>query len=160
MTQLIDADMRHQAKKSKHTKAWRHMILLMSWRQIGALALATHHSDSWSNQTKSGAVAYEPYYSTKHIAVRSIQQTEYRLFDVCGCVGDHWWVITDSGNGLSPVWGQVIIRTNAELLSIEPIDTNFSEIQIKDRNCLNAFENAVCKRPVILFGPCWRDWSW
>ena len=36
-----------------------------------------------------------------------------------------------SGNGVSPVWRQAITWTNAALLSIEPLGTNFSEIQIE-----------------------------
>ena len=36
--------------------------------------------------------------------------------------------ITGSGNGLSPEWHQAIIWTNAGILSIETLGTNFSEI--------------------------------
>ena len=36
-----------------------------------------------------------------------------------------------SDNGLSPIWHQAIIWTNAGLLSIECFGTNFSEILIK-----------------------------
>ena len=39
--------------------------------------------------------------------------------------------ITDSGNGLAPVWRQAITRTNADILSIRPLGTNFSEILLK-----------------------------
>ena len=39
-----------------------------------------------------------------------------------------------SGNGLSPVRGQAIIRNNADLLSIGPLGTNFSEIRMKIQN--------------------------
>ena len=38
-----------------------------------------------------------------------------------------------SDNGLSPVWRQTIIWTNAGLLSIRTLTTNFSEILIKIR---------------------------
>ena len=38
-----------------------------------------------------------------------------------------------SGNGLSPVRRQAIIWTSADVLSIEPLETNFSEIRIKVR---------------------------
>ena len=41
------------------------------------------------------------------------------------------WVRIGSGNGLSPVWHQAITWTNAGLLSIGRLGTNFSEIQIK-----------------------------
>ena len=39
-----------------------------------------------------------------------------------------------SNNGLSPIWLQAIIWTNAELLSIGPLGTKFSEIQVKIQN--------------------------
>ena len=39
--------------------------------------------------------------------------------------------IIDSDNGLSPGWFQGIIWTNAEILSIRPTGTNFSEILIE-----------------------------
>ena len=39
-----------------------------------------------------------------------------------------------SENGLSPIWRQAITCTNAHLLSIRPIGTNFSEIFIKLQN--------------------------
>ena len=40
------------------------------------------------------------------------------------------WVIIGSNNGLSPVQRQAIIWTNAGILLIGPLDTNFSEILI------------------------------
>ena len=44
------------------------------------------------------------------------------------------WVTTDSGNSLSPVRRQAITWTNADVLSIEPLGINFSEIWIKIQN--------------------------
>ena len=41
------------------------------------------------------------------------------------------WVSIGSGNGLSPVRRQAITWTNAKLLSIGLLGTNFSEIQSK-----------------------------
>ena len=41
------------------------------------------------------------------------------------------WVSIGSGNGLSPARRQAIAWTNAHLLSIGPLGTNFSEILIK-----------------------------
>ena len=41
------------------------------------------------------------------------------------------WVSIGSGNGLSPARCQAITRTNAVSLSIEPLGTKFSKIQIK-----------------------------
>ena len=48
------------------------------------------------------------------------------------CVGLR--VSISSGNGLSPVRCQAITWTNADLLSIGPLGTNFSEIQIEIEN--------------------------
>ena len=45
----------------------------------------------------------------------------------------HWHHIS-SGNGLQPVWRQTITWTNADVLSIGPLGTNFSEIRIKIKN--------------------------
>ena len=45
------------------------------------------------------------------------------------CVSEsvqHWFIY-----GLSPIWRQAIIWTNAGLLSVRPLRTNFSEILIK-----------------------------
>ena len=44
------------------------------------------------------------------------------------------WISIDSGNGLSPIRGQVITWTSAHLPSIEPLGTNFSEIRIQVQN--------------------------
>ena len=44
------------------------------------------------------------------------------------------WVSIGSDNGLSPVWCQAITWTNAVLLSIRLLGTNFSEILIKIQN--------------------------
>ena len=41
------------------------------------------------------------------------------------------WVSIGSDNGLSPSRRQAITWTNADLLSIGPLGTNFSEIRIK-----------------------------
>ena len=45
------------------------------------------------------------------------------------CVGN--LTITGSDNGLSPVWRQAIICTNAGILLIGPLGTHFSEISIE-----------------------------
>ena len=39
-----------------------------------------------------------------------------------------------SDNGLAPIRHQAIILTNAGLLSIRPLGTNFREVQIKIQN--------------------------
>ena len=64
--------------------------------------------------------------------------------------------IIGSGNGLSPDRRQAIIWTNAGLLLIGPLGTNFNEILIKNSNILikeNAFESVVCETAAILFRP-------
>ena len=42
--------------------------------------------------------------------------------------------IGSADNGLSPIWRQAIIYTNARLLSTGILQTNFSEILIKIQN--------------------------
>ena len=44
------------------------------------------------------------------------------------------WANIVSGNGLSPVRYQAISWTNADILSIVPLGTKFSEIRIKMQN--------------------------
>ena len=44
------------------------------------------------------------------------------------------WIGVSSGNGMSPVRHQAITWTNANLLSIGPLGTNFCEIRIKMQN--------------------------
>ena len=41
------------------------------------------------------------------------------------------WINISSDNGLSPGWHQAIIWTNAGILFLEPVETNFSEILIE-----------------------------
>ena len=48
---------------------------------------------------------------------------------IAACVSK--WISIDSGNGLSPAQCQAITWTNAALLSIWPLGTNFSVIRIK-----------------------------
>ena len=55
------------------------------------------------------------------------------------------WIIIGSGNGLSPVRRQTITWTNAGLLSIGLLGTNFSEILIGIFIQENVFENVVCQ---------------
>ena len=58
--------------------------------------------------------------------------------------------IIGSDNGLSPGRRQAIIWTNAGILLIGPIGTNFSEILIIQEN---AFESVVCETAAILSRP-------
>ena len=65
-------------------------------------------------------------------------------------------IIIGSDNGLSPDRRQAIIWTNAGLLLIGPLGTNFSEILIENSNIFiqeNAFESVVCEVAAILSRP-------
>ena len=68
----------------------------------------------------------------------------------------HMWIgkltIIDSDNGLLPGRLQAIIWTNAGILLIWPIGTNFSEISIKIHISIqeNAFQSVVCEMSAIL----------
>ena len=58
------------------------------------------------------------------------------------------WVSIGSDNDLSPIRRQAIILTNAGLLSIGPLGTNFTEIRLEKTKIFiheNVFENVVCK---------------
>ena len=57
-----------------------------------------------------------------------------------------------SDNGLSPIRRQAIIQTNAELLSTEPLGTNFNKnlIIIQDFIHENSSENIVCEMVAIV----------
>ena len=62
------------------------------------------------------------------------------------CVGK--LTIIGSDNGLSPERRQAIIWTNAGILLISPLGTNFGEILIEIQTIFfeeNTFENVVCE---------------
>ena len=73
------------------------------------------------------------------------------------CVGK--LTIIASDNSLSPGRHQAIIWTNAGILLIWPLGTNFSEISIEIEIIIliqeNAFQNVVCEMVAILSGPLW-----
>ena len=67
-----------------------------------------------------------------------------------------------SDNGLSPIRRQAIIPTNAGLLSIRPLKTNFSEILIKIQNFSFAkmhLKMLSVKRQPFVPGR-WVNWEW
>ena len=69
------------------------------------------------------------------------------------CVGK--LTIIGSDNGLSPVRRQAIIWTNAGILLIRPLGTNFSEILIGIQPFYiqeNVLENVVCEMASICLG--------
>ena len=64
--------------------------------------------------------------------------------------------IIGSNNGLSPGRRQAIIWTNAGILLIGPLGTNFSEILIEKSNIFveeNTFENVFCEMLFISSRP-------
>ena len=64
--------------------------------------------------------------------------------------------IIGSDNGLSAGRRQAIIWTNAGILLIGTLGTNFSEILIRNSNIFiqeNGFESVVCEMASILFRP-------
>ena len=63
------------------------------------------------------------------------------------CVGN--LTIIGSDNGLSPGRRQAIIWTNAGILLIGPLGTNFSEISIEKEN---VFESVICEMAAICLG--------
>ena len=62
------------------------------------------------------------------------------------------WVSIGSGNGLLPIRCQAITWTSADLLSIEPLWTNFSEIWIKIQNF--SFIKMELKMSFAKWRPC------
>ena len=60
------------------------------------------------------------------------------------------WANIGSGNGLAPIQHQAIIWTDTDLLSIGPLQTNFSEILIEIYTFHSIQENAFGK--VICLG--------
>ena len=73
------------------------------------------------------------------------------------------WVIIGSDNGLSPVQRQAMIWTNAGILLIGPLGTNFSEILIGIQTFSFKklhLKNVVCKVTSILSRPqCVKGWT-
>ena len=69
------------------------------------------------------------------------------------CIGKT--TIIGSDNGLSPGRRQAIIWTNAAILLIGPLGTNFSEILIGSSNIFiqeNALEKVICEMAAIFPG--------
>ena len=64
--------------------------------------------------------------------------------------------VIGSDNGMSPEQRQAIIWTNAGILLIWPLGTNFNEILVKIPTIFiqeNVFENVVCETAAILSRP-------
>ena len=76
------------------------------------------------------------------------------------CVSDLTSIGSD--NGLSPGRRQAIIRTNAGILLIRPLGTNFSDFFSRNSNIFiqeKAFESVVCEKAAILSRPQWINSS-
>ena len=76
------------------------------------------------------------------------------------CVSDLTSIGSD--NGLSPGRRQAIIKTNAGILLIRPLGTNFSEflVEILIFSLKKiAFESVVCEKAAILSRPQWVKWT-
>ena len=70
--------------------------------------------------------------------------------------------IIGSDNGMSSGQHQAIIWTNAGILLIEPLGTNFSEILVKNSYIFiqeNAFEKVLCIMAAILSWPLYLQWE-
>ena len=67
------------------------------------------------------------------------------------CVGK--LAITGSDDGLAPGRRQAIIWTNAAVLLIRTLGTNFSDILSEINIFSNAFENVVCEMASIFSRP-------
>ena len=84
----------------------------------------------------------KPYDSHIHI----LSPTEWSNLPWYRIYASANWVSIGPGNGLSPVRRQAITWTNADLLSIGLLGTNFSEIRNGNTKIFiheNAFENIV-----------------
>ena len=77
------------------------------------------------------------------------------------CIGN--LTIIGSDNGLLPGRHQAIIWTNAGLLLIPPLGTNFNEILIGIHTFSfkeNEFENDMCNMAAIMSRPQCVNWQW
>ena len=97
---------------------------------------------------------------TKQKLIRKIDLTHWgRVTHICVSK----LAIIGSDNGLSPERRQDIIWTNAGILLIGPLGTNFSEILLKNSNIFieeNTFENVVCEMFFIPSRPqCFKEWQ-
>ena len=108
-------------------------------------------------------------FSTQHLASRDSAKTVVRQYEN---LLTHWGrathicvsklTIIALDNGLSPVRRQAIIWTNAGILLIGPLGTNFSEILIRNLNIFikeNAFENVVWKLAILPRPQCVKCWD-
>ena len=107
----------------------RRLLHMSSWRKKGCLNACRYVSFHHENKNYIGALSSHLQYAL---------WTIHKL--CCYCLLTHWGRVTHicvtkltiigSDNGLSPGRRQAIIWTNAGILLIEPLGTNFSEILI------------------------------
>ena len=111
--------------------------------------MAWHHQVTSHYVSQCWASSVLPYCITKPQSVNALRPSDM-------CVGN--LTIIASDNGLSPGRCQSITWSNADLLSIRPLGTNFNEILIGNMEifiCKNAFENVICEMAANLSQPQW-----
>ena len=100
---------------------------LLDYWQINAIFIKfTLHPSQYIYHMLALLLSYNGTTGMKLICLSHLPQVPHICIGELGCIG--------SGNGLSPVRRQAITWTNAFLLSIRPLRTNFSEIWIKIQN--------------------------
>ena len=130
-------------------------------------------TDAWQ-RFRDGRILCAQLWNTDYRDFRRWLQTSLRFFtDSCKylsvlyyCDSTHWGRVTHIGvgkltiigshNGLSPERRQAIIWTNAGILLIGPLGTNFSEVLIEIQTFSlkeNTFENVVCEMLFISSRP-------
>ena len=124
----------------------------------GATPCCVNKCEIWSQTLTAWRQLTYPVGEKHHNALNIVLKTTCLMISVSGLT--HWgWVthicidnltIIGSDNGLSPDRRQAIIWTNAGILLIWPLGTNFSEISIEiDIFSLKKNENVVCKMVLL-----------
>ena len=118
-----------------------------------------HHGCWWPGNTMSQGISSHgwihwgrvTYHQSIQNCIMFLPLEQYQ--EVYVCVGD--FTIIGWINGLSPGRRQAIIWTNAGILLIGPIGTNFDEIFFEIQVFLqeNEFENVLCDMVAILSRP-------
>ena len=103
-----------------------------------------------------------------HIALSTGYKSDYELtkviFPICRIYASMNWFSIGSGNGLAPNRRQAITWTNAGLLSIGFLKTNFSEIWIgilsfsfKEMHLKMFKREIACYNSSVILRPSWQD---
>ena len=118
-------------------------------------------SNTWLHCPLKNTVSYELIkHKSKTVDLDDYYRINHKPLTHWGRVTYIWvgkLTIIGSDNGLSPERREAVIWTNAGILLIGPLGTNFSEILIAIQTFsfkkINAFENIVCKMVSILSRP-------